>query len=305
MTAASPPPPPAPAPASPKPKAEPNEITIVSHSNLFYWWPVWAVGFLAAAITAWPETYMAVVPKGSEIVTDAKEVTIKTEIKTEGGGLKTAEETLPKDTTVMKLPGGKAKLPADPSGVVEQPKLHVSHYRGLGVLFVFTLLLVILITNVPLRGMWSVMIILTLVLLTIIFILLGWWEYILNALYYLDVRINMGGYLVISISLFVIWLLVILFFDRQRYITFTPGQLKVCDEIGGGEQVYDAVGISLQKQRSDLFRHYILGLGSGDLIVKTAGAQSHHFDLPNVLFISQKVHQIEELLKKKAVVETH
>jgi len=22
------------------------EIKIVSHSNLFYWWPVWAVGFI-------------------------------------------------------------------------------------------------------------------------------------------------------------------------------------------------------------------------------------------------------------------
>jgi hypothetical protein len=85
---------------------------------------------------------------------------------------------------------------------------------------------------------------------------------------------------------------------------FTPGQLKVRTEIGGGEKVYDAFGMTLEKQRSDLFRHWVLGLGSGDLIVKTAGAQAHHFDLPNVLFIGKKVQEIEEMLKKRAVVET-
>jgi len=300
MTAASPPPP-APAPAPHQPKAEPNEITIVSHSNLFYWWPVWAVGFLAAAITGFEQYHLAVVPAGSEIVPETKEVVIKTE-KTENGTTKESTETI-RDAPIMKIPP-KSKLVVDPAtNVPEQPKLLVTQYRAMGVVFVFVLILVIIITNVPLRGMWSVMIILTLVLLTIIFILLHWWEYILNALYFLDIRINLGGYIVISTALAVIWALTVFFFDRQRYITFTPGQLKVCEQIGGGEQVYDAVGISLQKQRSDLFRHYILGLGSGDLIVKTSGAQSHQFDLPNVLFINHRVRRIEELLKKKAVVE--
>ena len=59
----------------------------------------------------------------------------------------------------------------------------------------------------------------------------------------------------------------------------------------------------LQKQRSDLFRHWILELGSGDLVVRTSGAQAHQFDLPNVLFISKKVKQIEELLKTKPTIE--
>jgi hypothetical protein len=152
--------------------------------------------------------------------------------------------------------------------------------------------------------MWSLVIIMTAVMLTIFFILLGWMDTILSWLWILDIRINMAGYILISTSLLIIWAITLLLFDRQRYITFTPGQLKVCDEIGGGEQVYDAVGMSVQKQRSDLFRHYILGLGSGDLIVKTSGAQAHNFDLPNVLFISQKVQQIETMMKQKQVVET-
>jgi len=54
----------------------------------------------------------------------------------------------------------------------------------------------------------------------------------------------------------------------------------------------------LEKQRSDLFRHWILGLGSGDLIVKTTGAQAHHFEMPNVLFVSSKMQRIEDMIRK-------
>ena len=59
----------------------------------------------------------------------------------------------------------------------------------------------------------------------------------------------------------IIWLVTILVFDRQIYIVFTPGQMRVCTEIGGGEQLYDTTGLRLIKQRSDLFRHWILGPG--------------------------------------------
>ncbi len=55
--------------------------------------------------------------------------------------------------------------------------------------------------------------------------------------------------------------------------------------------------------KCDLFRHWILGLGSGDLVVKTTGAQMHEFDLHNVLFIGKKVKQIEDMLKKRVVVQ--
>ena len=40
----------------------PNEITIVSHSNLFYWWPVWAVGFVLSILTYFSGYVVALVP---------------------------------------------------------------------------------------------------------------------------------------------------------------------------------------------------------------------------------------------------
>ena len=184
---------------------------------------------------------------------------------------------------------------------VEIQRLHTSRSSGHGVLFATVLLLVIFITNVPLRGLWSVVVIVTIVLLSIIFALAGWWDTILTTLSYLDIRINAGGYFFISGILFGIWLITMLVFDRQIYMVFTPGQLKVCTEIGGGERVFDAAGMKLEKQRSDLFRHWVLGLGSGDLIVRTSGAGMEHLELDNVLFIGQKAAKIEQLMKTKAV----
>ena len=85
-------------------------------------------------------------------------------------------------------------------------------------------------------------------------------------------------------------------------MVFSPGQFRVRLEIGDAETAYDTAGMTIQKQRSDLFRHWFLGIGSGDLIVRTAGAQTHQFDMPNVLFLGRKVREIEDLLRSKQVV---
>ena len=110
----------------------------------------------------------------------------------------------------------------------------MAHTGTYGVIFLITLLLVIVITNVPLRGMWSVVVIITIILLSIIFGLAGWWEKIIHALQLLDIRINAAGYFFVSLILFAIWLITFVFFDRQMYMIFTPGQLKVREQIGGG-----------------------------------------------------------------------
>jgi hypothetical protein len=50
---------------SPHPSAVQSRIKIVSHSDLFYWWPVWAVGFLMAFLTYQGGHRMAIVPDGT------------------------------------------------------------------------------------------------------------------------------------------------------------------------------------------------------------------------------------------------
>lgn len=265
-----------------------KQIRIVSHSNLFYWWPVWAIGYVFALLTWIDGHQMALVPAG----TDAE---FKRQVEVQPGKLE------PRD--VLIVPEGKS-LPherADPNKPLE-PRLHMAQSKSYGVLYAVVLLLVITITNVPLRGLWSVIVLVIIVLTSIIFAVAEWWGAIFDALGRLHVHINMAGYIVISTALFVIWLVTFLFFDPQVHMVFTPGQLRVQQEIGGGAAAYDTAGMVVQKQRNDLFRHWILGLGSGDLVVNTSGAQAHHFDLPNVLFVGYKVRQIEDMLREKAVV---
>jgi hypothetical protein len=163
-------------------------------------------------------------------------------------------------------------------------------------------LLVVFITNVPIRGLWSVVVVVTVVLGTIILALAGWWDDILEAAGHSHVYINAFGYLAISLPLLALWLVVVLFFDRRTYMVFTPGQMRVCQEIGSGEVACDTVGMVVAKRRSDLFRHWLLGVGSGDLLVKTAGANAQQFEIHNVLFVGSKLKLIQQMLQTREVV---
>ena len=175
-------------------------------------------------------------------------------------------------------------------------------HRLVGGLFVVILLLVIIITNVPLRGLWSLITIIVIILGAIILAQWGVWDGIIRGGgQILAVYINLGGYVFISTTLLILWLINFLFFDRQFYMIFTPGQVRVHLEIGGGETAYNTTGIVFQKQRSDIFRHYILGFGSGDLIIRPAGGKEH-IDMHNVLNVGRRCGEIERALQERQVV---
>jgi hypothetical protein len=283
MSTSTPAPAPRPAPAVVLPPHH-NEIRIVSHSTLFYWWPVWALGFLMALITLVHGQYM---------------ITVPADTKADHRAIPWLQND---ERDVLVLPP-KSTLPRDPATKeVVNPHLLMARSKNPGVLFCIVLLLVITITNVPLRGLWSVIVITLILFVSIILAILGKWDEILERLNYLDIRINFAGYFLIAAVLLILWLIVVFLFDKQIYMVFTPGQLRVRLEIGEAETAYDTTGMTIQKQRSDLFRHWILGLGSGDLIVRTSGAQAHHFDMPNVLFLGRKVREIEEMLRSRQVV---
>src|SRR5262245_12600453 len=219
------------------------EIKIVQHSQLFYWWPVWVVGFLLALISWFGGGRLAVLPHNAEIKLGQIEVADPTK-----------EDPKHKDL----VPGYTIAVPGEPPRPIPRDAevkagdwtspfpLHVTTTKALGVVFAMTLLLVIVITNVPLRGMWSVVIIVSVIMLSIILWLAGAWEYVIDFFTFLDIRINTGGYFFISSVLFVIWVITVFLFDRQIYMIFTPGQLKVREEIGGGETAYDTRGMVIQ-----------------------------------------------------------
>jgi hypothetical protein len=271
---------PSPSPGAKAPTEGDREIKIVQHSQLFYWWPVWAVGFLMALISLFSGHRLAALPHNAEVAKTSEGYTVK-------------------------VPGNPPKPVNDPIPLSHKDtpfRLHMSPSQFPGVIWAITLLLVIVITNVPLRGMWSVVVIVTFILFSVIFYLAGIWTYVVDFFDFLDIRINAGGYVFISSVLFVMWFITVFFFDKQIYMIFTPGMLKVREEIGGGETAYDTRGMVVQHLRDDLFRHWILGLGSGDLVVRTSGAHSHEFRLANVLFVGRKLQIIEEMQRDVPVV---
>jgi hypothetical protein len=263
-----------------------REIRVYSHSALFYWWPVWFVGFLMGLLTYWDGHLMALVPKGS---------VAERQRTVEGHDGKVDVIVVP----AKELP--KDKVTGEPI----QPKLHTATSKNLGVLFVVVLLIIIVISNVPMHGLWSVLVLLTIFLLAVIFALIRWedrtlWDRIFEKLYYLDVHINAGGYFFISVVLFIIWAITVFIFDHRKYVAVTAGQVRVCQAIGTGEDVYDTAGLTFAKKQDDLFRHWIVGLGSGDLIIHRPNTKD--IDMPNVLFIGSKVKEMEQLIREKQVV---
>ncbi len=276
---ANPPTPPTP-PSNRPPINTEREVRVYQHSQLFYWWPVWVCGYIMAIWTALEGDRLAIVPSGTRIEKREGQVVILP----------------PRDRTTAVIDAALVSQGENPF----HPR--VSDNSRLGAIFVTVLLLVIVITNAPLRGLWSVVAIVTVILLSIILALANLWDNIFKSLGNLHIHINLAGYLFIATGLFVMWLAAVFFFDRQTYMIFRPGQLKVCLEIGGGETDYDATGMTIQKHRDDLFRHWLLGLGSGDLTVQTSGAQSHKFDMHNVLNVSSKLQAITDLQREKQVV---
>ena len=264
--------------------AEQSSVTIIGHSPLFYWWPVWAVGFLMAFLTYLGGNYMAVVPAGT-VAEKARQVQ-----GVDG----------PRD--VLILPAGKELAIDETAGEPEQPRLRVAQSNSLGSVFVSVLLLVILITNVRLSGVWSLVLIMLILLLSVIFAVVGIWDKVFRLVGSSDVHITAAGYLCVAVPMFVIWLAVILFYDRLTYATFRPGQFTIHYAFGMGATSYDVLGMILEKKRDDLFRHWLLGLGSGDLVIRTGGANPQTYELPNVLFVGSKLAMAQRMLQERQVV---
>jgi hypothetical protein len=261
------------------------EIRVYGHSNLFYWWPVWVIAFLMAGLTYLDGHVMAIVPSGTKVE---------------------QHQVLPGTTqprAVLVAPPGQPVPPAAAETTDPDPRLRVAANNNYGVVFAGALLFVILVTNMTLRGLASVIAVALLIILGLIVALFGWWDEILHWIGGFDVRMNAGGYLAIGLPLLVMWLFAFFVYDRYTYLIVTRGQVRIRQQIGAGELAVDSSGLLLEKKRNDLFRHFLLGLGSGDLHVKTGGPANLDFELNNVLFVGSKIARIQDLLREKEVAE--
>jgi hypothetical protein len=169
---------------------------------------------------------------------------------------------------------------------------------ALGLTYLSLLLLLIVFTNVRLRGINSVVALLTVSFITVLLAWFGWWDDIAKLIPYLSVHMNTGFYLVFSTGLLIIWLLVFFVFDRLTYWRIRPGQMTEERLIGGGAESFDTNGLRFQKLSSDFFRA-ALGLGAGDLKATGAGEHGAAIGISNVTFVARKLHAIEKLISVK------
>ncbi|MGH7169663.1 MAG: hypothetical protein ACRELG_05220 [Gemmataceae bacterium] len=168
--------------------------------------------------------------------------------------------------------------------------------KNLGVLFTLIFFLVILITNISLRGLASVVAILAAAFTALLLAYFGWWEELLNWMGQVSIYMNMGFYVFFSSLVFIVWAFSVFVYDRLSYWRVTPGQLTHDTVIGGAQKSYDTRGMVFEKHRQDLFRHWVLGLGSGDIQISTTGARRETVHIPNVLFVDAKVSAIQKMI---------
>lgn len=170
--------------------------------------------------------------------------------------------------------------------------------NNLGVVYFLVLFVVILITNFSVRGMASGMVIMGAVLLAIVLAYVGWWDEVFSWFGILRIHLTMGAYFWFSTLMFLAWAVTVFGLDRLSYWEFTPGQLTHKALFGAGSKSYNAQGMGLEKHRDDLFRHWLLGFGSGDLKISTSGATREQIEVPNVLFIGSKVDAMQRLISE-------
>jgi len=149
------------------------------------------------------------------------------------------------------------------------------------------------------RGMSSVVVILGAIIITLALAYFQLWDMVLGTMGRLQIYMNLGFYVFFSSAVFVVWAFSFFVYDRLTYWRVRPGQITQETVIGGAERTFDTRGMVFEKHREDLFRHWVLGLGSGDIEIATTGAKRETVAVPNVLFVNHKLGLVQRLIAMK------
>ncbi len=170
---------------------------------------------------------------------------------------------------------------------------------SLGVIYALVVLVTVLITNSYMRGAVSLIVVLVVAFLALLFAYLGWWDDIFDWFGHRPVYMDLGFYLFFSTGLLLIWLLTVFVFDHLSFWRVRPGQVTHEYVLGAVESSYDTDNMVFTKRQDDLFRHWVLGLGSGDLQMQTMGGRGIVAKVSNVLFLNAKEARIQRLIATK------
>ena len=116
----------------------------------------------------------------------------------------------------------------------------------------------------------------------------------------LRVHLNLAFYLTFSVLLMVIWVFVIFLVDRFTWWRFSPGQVIEEHRVGQATgHAFNTEGMIIQRLPDDLFRHRVLGFGTGDFVVKPASGDT--FEIHNVWRANKKQRLLEDMIATRAV----
>lgn len=166
---------------------------------------------------------------------------------------------------------------------------------SLGVIYILVFFLVLIFTNFTFRGGASLGVVLAVGFFAMLFALLGIWDSIFEAISLMSIHMNLGFYLLTSSLLFALWAYSTFVHIRWQYYYVRPGQIEAYRLIGDSETNYDTRGAVVEKFGEDVFRHWILGLGSGDIRITTAGARSDSLIIKNVLWVDRTISNLRRL----------
>jgi len=173
---------------------------------------------------------------------------------------------------------------------VEEPPLE--NYYGL--VFVGVLIYTITATSINIRGLWFLLLTAVLVIFALVAVMLKVDDEILMYILELKLNANAGLYLTIGTVLAGFWFATTFIYDRLRYVKVRKGRIRVVRSMGEGIRDFDTFGMTMSKKRDNFAQHWILGLGSADIVIRPKGDDP--ICIPNVLRSGGKLAQVEELL---------
>jgi hypothetical protein len=225
-----------------------DELRIYQHSNLAYWWVLWAYGYFCAILTY-----------------------------AQGIG-------------VRELASGAEKV------VLFHPS------PLLGISYIGLILFVAVFTNVRLRGVHSLVLVMVAVGLLWVALRVPGVDVALGWLQLLRVHLNLAFYVTFSTLLLLIWTFGIVFVDHFTWWRFSPGQVVEEHMFGQATgHAYNTEMMVVRRLPNDLFRHVILGLGTGDFEIKPAHGAG--LEIHNVWRARKKQRLMEDMISRR-VVET-
>jgi hypothetical protein len=224
-----------------------RSVRISGHSDLFYWWIVWAYAAICSGLTYFHGDLIR----------------------------------------------------------IGQKAVHVHPNPAMGISFTILLLFVTIFTHARARGVYAVVFLLGIAVVTGAIQAFVGWDWIFSHFTVLSVHMNMAFYAMIAIVLVAVWLFVVFVAGRFDYLDVQQGRIEVknWNLITG----INPIGVTITDMAGDPFMHWFLGLrwlgfGTGDIEISYPGANNvrDKHVIKNVWRAAKKAERARKIIAEHA-----